>query len=100
MHADVLLDGFNRKWALFIISYNGLGDVDTYLCTKRLLSRYARAVLSWYENRMSDAKSRLYFLIWRNERNWKAKEEKMFIDMSSEQKQYFKSFIEIHRKLN
>ncbi len=38
---------------------------------------------------MSDAKSRLYFLIWRKERNWKAKEEKI-VKYDKIQKQYFK----------
>lgn len=40
-----------------------------YLCTKRLLSRYASAVLSWYEYKMRLAKSRLYFLTWRKDLN-------------------------------
>lgn len=42
---------------------------SVYLCTKRLLSRYARAVLSWYANRMRVAKSKLYFLTWRKDRS-------------------------------
>lgn len=45
-------------------------NIHSYLCTKRLLSKYASAVLSWYEYKMSVAKSRLYFLTCRNDRNW------------------------------
>lgn len=46
-----------------------------YLCTKRLLSRYARAVLSWYANRMRVAKSKLYFLTWRKDRSCNERHE-------------------------
>ncbi|TNN80007.1 hypothetical protein EYF80_009825 [Liparis tanakae] len=31
---------------------------------------YARAALSWYEYKMRVAKSRLYFLTWRKDRNY------------------------------
>lgn len=50
--------------------------IIAYLCTKRLLSRYASAVLSWYEYKMRLAKSRLYFLTWRKDRNCAEQSEK------------------------
>lgn len=52
------------------------GDLLAYLCTKRLLSRYASAALSWYEYKMRLAKSRLYFLTWRKDRNCGEQSEK------------------------
>jgi len=53
-----------------MVTYNASGCAHSYLCTKRLLSRYASAVLSWEEYKMSVARSRLYFLTWRNDRNY------------------------------
>lgn len=55
---------------IIFLYFGVLGDPNAYLCTKRLLSRYASAVLSWYEYKMRLAKSRLYFLTWRNDRNY------------------------------